>query len=190
MDAVIATISRIRGNSSSPNAKAEVQHHVGALVRNYPHLLADLQFSEEPVIYKGTLGHPTRIGPNSGLHRVVEAFAARIALAIFRATVGEPAPSNARIICRWDTNIGLDSDDALEDFLKAMGLPRTLIQGKKHVADQFRFWGSSASDEKGLFGCFAAFRDAFGVVCFIDTTDGEPLFEPMFQPGFLQGFQV
>jgi len=190
MDAVVAVVSRIRGNTASPNFGEELKHHLGALIRRNPHLLLHLEIESAPIMYNGALGHATHIGPDSPLHRVMDAFAARVALAIFRATQGIPAPASARIMCRWDTNVGLDNDEALEEFLQAMGLPRTLVQGRKHVAEQFRFWSATAADEPGLFGCFAAFRDAFGVIAFIDTKETEPLFEPMYQPGFLQDFAV
>lgn len=190
MDAVIGFVSRIRGTIPEPSSQAELKHHVDALVRRYPHLLEHLQVDSTPVMYNGSIGHVARIGKDSALHGVMDAFAARVALALYRLEKGQPAPVNARILCRWDTNVGLDNDAQMNEFLKAIGLPRTLVQGKKHVVEQFRYWPGTAADDPHLFGCFAAFRESFGITAFIDTRDGEPLFEPMFQPGFLQGFKV
>lgn len=190
MDAVIGFVSRIRGIEGKPNGKTEIERAVGALVRNYPHLLEHLQVNAQPVTYAGSTGHVAHVGPDSALHRVMDAFAARMGLAVYRAVKGKPAPTSARILCRWDTNVGMDHDPELNTFLQSMGLPQTLVQGKKHVADQFRMWPAMDANEPEIFGVVAVFRESFGIVCFVDTRAGKPEFEPMFQPGFLQGYKV
>jgi hypothetical protein len=167
-----------------------MERHVGTLVRRYPHLLEHLAFEAQPVSYNGEIGHVVHIGHESKLHSVMDAFGARMGLAGYRLIRGEPAPASARILCHWDTNVGMDNDQQLNDFLKSMGLAQTLIQGKQHVGDQFRIWLATDANEPGIFGAVAVFRESFGVVAFVDTREGEPEFEPMYRPGFLQGFKV
>lgn len=188
MDAVVAFVSRIRG--TEPGAEKEIRRHINAVLHRYPHLLEHIEMSEHAIEYNGAPGHPVHIGPDSGLHRVMDAFGARMGLAMYRLVLGQPAPSGARIAARWDTNAGLDSDETLNEFLKALGGARTLVQGSKHVADQFRYWTATVPDEPKLFGCVAVFREAFGVISFVDARDGEPAFPAMYEPGFLKGFKV
>lgn len=190
MDSVVGFVSRIRGTEGLPNSKAEMERHVGALVRRYPHLLEHLSFEAQPVVYNGSIGHVAHIGQDSKLHGVMDAYAARMGLAGYRLIKGQPAPASARILCRWDTNVGMDNDQELNAFLQTMGLPQTLVQGKQHVADQFRIWPATDANEPNIFGVVAVFRESFGIVAFVDTRDGEPEFEPMFVPGFLQGYKV
>lgn len=190
MDAVIGFVSRIRGIQGKPNGKAEIEKVVGALIRNYPHLLEHLHVDAKPVQYAGTTGHVAHIGPDSALHKVMDAFAARMGLAAYRQVKGEPAPASARILCRWDTNVGMDQDEELNKFLQSMGLPQTLKQGQKHVAEQFRVWPATDANEPEIFGVVAVFRESFGITAFVDTRAGNPDFDSMFQPGFLQGFKV
>jgi hypothetical protein len=190
MDSVVGFVSRIRGVEGKPNAKAEMEHHVGALVRRYPRLLEHLEIHAQPITYNGSIGHAAHIGPESALHGVMDAFAARMGLAAYRLIKGQPAPASARILCRWDTNVGMDHDPELNTFLQSMGLPQTLVQGKKHVAEQFRMWPATDANESEIFGVVAVFRESFGIIAFVDTRDGNSEFEPMYQPGFLQGYKV
>lgn len=131
MDAVIGFVSRIRGVEGKLNGKAEIEKAISALVRKYPHLLEHLQVDAQRVQYAGSIEYVAHIGPDSALHRVMDAFAARMGLAAYRQLKGPPAPASARIVCRWDTNVGLDNDEALNNFLQSLGLPQTLKQGKK-----------------------------------------------------------
>lgn len=190
MDAVIGFISRFLGTEPGSNSKKEMQNSIRPMFTRYPHLLEHFNVNAKQIMYHGAIGNLVKIGTESALKGVMNAFAARMGLALYRLTNGYPAPPNARIICRWHTNVDLDNNGPLNAVLESIGLPQTLVQGTKHVAAQFRFWPVTDANEPKLFGCVAVFRESFGITAFVDTRDGNPAFEATFQPGFLQGYKV
>ncbi len=187
MDAVVGLVSRIYG--AGGKSEFEVWKAARSVTSSFPHLFERFTLSDEQVTYHGAPGHVIEIEPESALNGVMNVFAARMVLALYRLQHSEPAPPSSRILCQWNTNVGLDSDADLDEFLRLLGLPKTLVQGRKSVADQFRFW--AANDAEGhLFAAVAAFRQSFGIIGFVDTREEGYAFEPMFRPGFLQGYRV
>nr|WP_295885142.1 hypothetical protein [uncultured Devosia sp.] len=112
-------------------------------------------------------------------------------MALHRETSGNVVGQEAGVAAHWLSNARLDENTAINEMLESLGHPRSLRQGAWHVADQFRYWTAIADDDEALFACFAAFREAFGIVAFVapDHRQLEGRGE-LFRPGFLKGFEI
>ena len=141
------------------------------------------------MLYRSRTAYPLRLGENEAFHRVVLAFAARLALGLYYETTQRIVPAGWWVVASWHTNHMLDQDEHLEGLLKLIGAPRTLTMGKHSVAQEFRYWGGAAVDAPDRFMVFAAFREAFGVLAIVSPPDDEHGEHPaVFRPGFLKGF--
>jgi hypothetical protein len=185
MDAVAGFASRVYGLVAGAETQKQLRSAAKAFSTKYPHLMADLT---NRGFHPSLQGQIIEVGPDSRLNYVLDAFAARMGLALFRETTGRPAPAHSHIYSEWRTNVSLDQDAALNVALAKHGHPRTLVQGVEHTMDQFRYWAATLEPNKFL--CVAAFRLAFGITAFIDASEPPDKTEPTFRPGFLKGFKV
>jgi hypothetical protein len=191
MDLVTAMMSRFLTEPKSPAEKADVQRLIRGFINNHRDLalLFDTSASR-PELLEGREVYPIPIRDPERLGRILNAFAARMGLALYHEHYGRPAPARAKIATRWYSNVNLFAGDYPEELLKAIGLPRTLVAGKKAVPHQFRYW--SAAPDETTFGMFAAFRESFGVLAIFKVDDDVALPEgaSFLQPGFLKGFVI
>lgn len=192
IDKVVAVISRIFPDPTTEQGRTDVRHHMGALFAWKPAFARSMfSIGDQETNYRGAQAHQMRMGANSPLHPVMDAFAARVGLALYREASGRAAGPQAGVAAHWLSNAQLDENAAVNEMLEQLGLPRSLRQGAWHVAEQFRYWTALADDGEAPFACFAAFREAFGIVAFVapDHHQLEGRGE-LFRPGFLKSFEI
>jgi hypothetical protein len=88
------------------------------------------------------------------------------------------------------TNVNILEDGLPQELLNLVGPPKTLRQGRRHVAEQFLYSGV-CSIERITSAHLATFRQSFAVIAFV-SEDGVVPDGPMhhgdavFSPGFLK----
>lgn len=190
MDAIVAMLSRLLAPPGKEPPKAETEKYIKGFLHNHPDMAAmfDTRSSYMPTDFEGREVHAIPVTDPARLANIVEAFGARLGLAMFSEAFGCPASKTASVRCRWYSNVQMFEGDYPEEFLQAIGLPRTLVMGEKSVTDQFRYWAAIGNANPAVFGCFSVFRESFGVLSIVreDIVDDE---DGVFHPGFLQGFR-
>ncbi len=190
MDAVVAMLSRNWPDPTTQEEREEASRHVSAFVRNFPHLAAALEFNERPVNYRGSTAYAALIPKSGPLAELMTAFSARVGLALFRERFRKAAPADSLVFSSWHPNAQLDGDEAIEEILRAMGPVKTIRQGRWEVSEQFRYWSAVPVDAPDHFGCFAAFRQSFGILAVIRPAAGDqPNTDYALRPGFLKSLR-
>jgi len=193
MDLVAGMISRLMPTPATEEGRAEVRKHIRGVINNHRELallFADQLRRGEEIDYGGVSATPVRVRDNPKLNRCLNAFAARIGFALHRELTGRRVPDGSGLVARWMSNVELDSNEALDGFLREVGNPWTLAAGRWHTTEQFRYWGAAPSDDPEAFACFAGFRRSFGI--FAATLRVAPEMPPVtlqFVPGFLRRFE-
>ncbi|WP_421761600.1 hypothetical protein [Devosia sp.] len=195
LDLIAAMASRIFPDPTTDIGKADVRKHIHGFVNNHPDLAAMFITGDEPALdWQGRQAYPIDVHSQPRLHRALNAFSARIGLALFRELTGGAVPRDSVAIARWYSNFELENESTIESLLHSLGAPRTLAMGRKNVLEQFRYWGGAATDDSSQFVSFAAFRESFGTLTIIRTADGPEVdledTQNAFRPGFLNGFKV
>lgn len=195
LDLIAAMASRIFPDPKTDTGRADMRKHIRGFVNNHPDLAAMFIMGDEPAFeWQGRQAYPIDVRSQPRLHRALNAFAARIGLALFRELTGNATPRGAVAIARWYSNFELENDSAIETLLQSMGAPRTLSMGRKNVVEQFRYWGGAPTDDASQFVSFAAFRESFGTLTVIHTDGASEVDlhenQNAFRPGFLRGFKV
>jgi len=192
MDLVVGVMSRLfNASDPAPDVEGDVQAHIRGFINNHPDIAALFDISNSPpVLLEGRIVHPISITDPDRISHILDGFAARFGLAMYREHTGGVAPASARIATTWYSNVDLFAGRYPQEFLQAVGNPRTLQMGRMHVAGQFRYWPALADEH--TFGVFAAFRESFGIMSIVRTDDEASLPEDavVLSPGFLKGFKV
>jgi len=191
IDLIMGWFTRIYPDPKTPEAEAKVREHIRGFINNHRDLAESVITGDEvEITYRGQPAFPLRLGANSPLHRVANAFTARLAIGLYYDATGTAVPNGWPIATKWYSNEQLDQGEELNRLLEELGAPRTLVMGKQAVPDQFRYWSAIPEDEPDSFFAFMAFREAFGAVAVIRRPSDEPSQqEGIFRPGFLKGFR-
>jgi hypothetical protein len=197
IDQLAAVASRLLFiGEETPEQRADTRRHIEGLVNNQPQLALAFRNARPASTLGGRTGYAISLDGQDRLHSAMRAFGARVGLALYRERVGQPAPSESVILARWYSNVQLEHDEQVENFIRSFGAPHTLVMGRQNVVEQFRFWGGPAGDDPTLFGAFAAFRQSFGVVAIISTDSASTGWDATalannasaYRPGFLKGY--
>jgi hypothetical protein len=192
IDLIIGMMSRIYPDPTTEAGRAASRNAIRGLINNHPDLAQVFVVGQKPPsIYKGGTAYPIRLDSDR-LDRVVRAFGARLAAGLYFDLIGKPIPPDWPIVVDWKTNFMLDQDQQLDELLRTIGAPRTLVMGKLAVPEAFRYWSGVPPDAPDQLIAFAAFRESFGVTMIVMlprqvegySRDNRVLFFP----GFLKGF--
>lgn len=195
-DLVSALIGRIHPDNPDPEAQKELRRLLSAAKNNVPGLLEEMMpptaqtklARQRYGLGSDDGGFLTIGGPLATAH--LEGFGARLGLAMhFEATskiLGKEGGVFVRIFSNVDLMEGKVPPEIFE-FLE----PSTLMQGRKSVADQFRY-GVRETDNGLATMSFASFRRSFAVLATTTTNlerfeDGQiPDVATPYRPGALQ----
>jgi hypothetical protein len=169
-DQVASLVGRFYPDPPTEVDKADVQKLFKAAVNNVPALLQEMQLTEaEQKVGLGGLSIPSEVGALRAdgpiLSSYMLTFAAKLGLALHFELHQEPLPISGGVLPLWYSNVQAAKGEIPEDLLAALPAPRTMMQGKKHVADQFQYsWATTEQREHSVL--FAAFRQSFAVAAF------------------------
>ncbi|MCA0245843.1 MAG: hypothetical protein LCH93_04415 [Proteobacteria bacterium] len=123
----------------------------------------------------------------------MNAFGARIALALHYKSTGRILPESGGVFARWQTNHSIIDNEVPETLMALLGTPQALEQGRKSTANQF-FYQSKAEQNGSQSAHFFAFRVSFSITAFAfddfnDMKDAWSMPDNLFRPGFLKVLQ-
>jgi hypothetical protein len=200
-DLVASLIGRFYPDPSTDVDKADVQKLLKAVANNVPGLLQEmyLRDAEQKVRLEG-ISMPSGAGVIRAdgpiLSSFMLTFAAKLGLALHFELHQESVPISGGVHPFWFSNIQAAKGEIPRELLATLDAPRTMTQGKKHVADQFQYsWATTEQREETLL--YAVFRQSFAVAAItakdrtwlqdrlaaIDRGGGKP---PVFAPGEVQ----
>jgi len=188
IDQIAATFSRLMPEPSTDAERADIWKYAQAMANNYPDIMQLFQggsdTGENMVIHIS--------GDNAArMHYAMNAFCARLAMALFQQRVGRPAGLDMRIYTTYYTAAEIHMGEVPDAIFQVMREPKTLRNGRRDAADQFLYdW--YYDDEGGeYFVTFASFRQSFCPFVMIkpDLMDFEIHGNKgaVFKPGFLKG---
>lgn len=108
-------------------------------------------------------------------HQAVGALARKLAKGIYYREASTPFPDNGCLLLNWFTNTDLlrDGKYVVFDLLKELqGTAPLLQRSGQYLNDQFEYKLSMSSD-KSIFALQARFGNAFGLVVFGSTSQGQ-----------------
>ncbi|QND63511.1 hypothetical protein HB777_06050 [Mesorhizobium loti] len=189
MDLIASVASRFQLDRSSEADKDELGNLVRSFSQNFPNLAAE--FGDYQPIVKGgrTVAFAVDIR-DAHINTVMEAFAARMALALYREIAGCALSSDGAIAIRWFSNADAMLGNIPQDFLDFLGQPETLKAGEKEMSSQFTYQYRALPENEAMV-LFVTFRTSFAFAAFVSVD--EKLIEKapkqkMFKPGFLKGW--
>jgi hypothetical protein len=191
MDNIVAMLSRLYPEATTRAARAEVNKYIAGFVNNHRDLADIFRSDGETIMFRGAPATMIDISKETRLNSAMSAFAARLGLALYRHTIGKPAPVHATVAARWYSNHDIELGEYPEEMVAAMGAPKSLQMGRQHVYPQFRYWAGTPPDSTDYFASFAVFRESFATICIIRTDVEALTIHPRaLHPGFLKGFRV
>ena len=166
-DQVASLVARFYPDPATDVDKADVQKLFKAAENNAPGLLQEMRLSdaEQEVGLKGI-----SMSPGAGALRAdgpilssyMRTFAAKLGVALHFEFHQEPVPISGGVHPIWFSNVQAARGEIPEELLATLPAPRTITQGKKHVADQFQYsWVTTEEREETLL--YAVFRQSFAV---------------------------
>lgn len=113
-------------------------------------------------------------------------FGAKLGMALHFAETGRIVPPAGAVEVIWYSNVQAYSGNVPTEFIKMFGPGKTLRQGQREVADQFRASSIIATDGT-LSAHIGVFRDSFAIIAFVaeDRTQLQHALKPV-SPGFLK----
>lgn len=161
---MIGLLSRIYPDANTPEALAALQKHGASVGKNFPSLILEMQASRNQE--RRALGNARVAAVAAGILNIggplarahLEKFGAKFAFAMHYHETGERVPDGGAVSSRYFTNMSVLDETFPADALAYFGEPKTLVQGAKHVGDQFQY--NSAKVEGGSVA-FAALRKSF-----------------------------
>lgn len=188
LDSIAAVLSRLFPTPTTDEQRADVRNHLTGLANNHPEIAAIFAAPDELVWWEGRLANVVHIEQADKLHKAMNAFAARMCLALYREVTGRAAPANAAIVSRWYSNYEVANGELPLDFATSLGSTRTLQMGKQHAFDQFKWAAAATSDSPHGFGYVATFRRSFAVSGAMWTNSTVEEYPEAYRPGFLKNF--
>lgn len=190
MDNIACAMSRLYPIADTEEQRSEIRKYIRALANNHREIALLFARHEDVIWWEGRLANVVHFPDESELNTAMNAFAARVGIALFYEVAGFALPPEASILCRWYSNYDVASEDFPTEFVESLGLIRTLSQGNANVFDQFKWAAARTADSGNGFGFVAAFRRSFVVsgAIWLDGRDTE--FPARYRPGFLREFEV
>jgi hypothetical protein len=194
-DLAIGLLSRISPDDWSDSQRVEMQKLLRGVRNNVPGLLEEMRPTTTSIkLFQesfGRLARPLGVPMDANgpiLNRIVERFAAKLGLALHFKSTRRIAPVGGAVHTRRFSNYQAAVGDMPHDFLRALGPPETLRQGRFNVGEQY-YHRSVTSLDGSLSAHFAAFRRAFAVAALV-SENAEAVAElppaGRFAPGFLR----
>jgi hypothetical protein len=138
------------------------------VANNVPGLLEEMwQSDAEQHLAEGSIPMP----PTGGsllrangpiLKSHILTFGGKLGLALHFELHKRPVPLTGGVQSIWFSNVQAAKGEIPRDLLAILPTPRTMQQGKQHVADQFQYsWVTTEEREHSLF--YAVFRQSFAI---------------------------
>lgn len=191
-----AMVCRMYPDSVSETEKGELVSLVRSVSNNCSGLLEELQ----PSFRQRKLARRVREFPSDAgvlncsgpiLNQAIRRFGAKIGYALHYQLYGTHIPPKGGVGVWWFTNYQALTGDMPHKLIDMLGAPKTLVQGRWEVGDQFRY-ASAGSKEGTISAHFATFRFSFAV-CAAAATDINMVCPPedvghveVFRPGWLR----
>jgi hypothetical protein len=189
MDLIASVVSRFFPNSKKDEHRAELQALMRQFVRRFPILAAEFK-DAKPVAKNGEIvGYAIKIA-SGGITSVMEAFAARMGLALYREISGTVLPASGGAAVRWFSNVDAMQGKMPGELIRIMGPDTTLKTGTKEVSEQFTYQ-YAATEHRSVVAVFVTFRFSFAFAAFMrtDATEFGEMDKHIFRPGFLKGWK-
>jgi hypothetical protein len=170
-DYVAGLVSRFYEPNEETDYVGELAEMFKSLSTNVPGLLEEMKMGRgaEKIAMKrlpaGFQGRGVKVGgPIMSKH--MQVFSLKMGLAMHFSATQRPLNENGIITVRWYTNYEKFTGDFPDEIMSIFQEPVTLVNGKKHVSDQFQY--SCQVSEDGNFGVyFASFRSSFSVFALV-----------------------
>jgi hypothetical protein len=194
LDQFAGFLCRSYPNPRTPEAHAESKKIVQSIANNFPHLLPTMRATAEQLaLAKDSDASAGALNISTEAHSIMVRFAARVAFALHFELCRAVIPEGGGVFVRWFTNEALVTNDVrLIEIASLVGPSRTLVQGRKSLADQFEY-RSQATEDGSMSLHVAAFRLSFGIEAYAarDVRDlapprPMPTHNRLFRPGFLR----
>lgn len=199
MDAVAALTARSWPNLETDDEREELQRLMGGVLRNVPPVADEIhrgfsfKASVPPEVATAVEGQEVIAMDFTVRRAVLDAFGARIALAMHYDLTGNALPEQGGVWVRTYTNVENIRGEALPAELdQVLGPTLALLQKGLTAEADFQMARRQLDDYAGT-GLFASFRQSFAflAVAYPDARDfPSPLQEDLFHPGFLIGYPL
>lgn len=199
IDAVAALTARSWPNLQTEEEREELKRLMGGVLRNVPPVAYELHrgftsASTVPPELAAVLGGQEVITIDFTVTRaILDAFGARIALAMHYDLTGRPLPEAGGVWVRTYSNTEQMRGEALPSELgHVLGPTLALMQKGLTAEDDFQFARRHLDDYAGT-ASFSTFRQSFALLAaaYPDADDfPSSLRDDLFRPGFLVGFPL
>jgi hypothetical protein len=198
LDLVAAVMSRIYPDFGGELEREEIGKLITGLARNVPTMGAELSRmigtgSDFEASLSAKLQRPVhalRIGPP--LHAALEAFTARMGLALHYELTGRILPESGAVAVRVFFNAEAISDGLPEEVLALIKSPRALRQKGLMAHKEFQWdWAFDSEDNASV--SFCTFRQSFATLAICAENEdfmGDEIADQLFRPGFLSGLPL
>jgi hypothetical protein len=198
MDAVAALTARSWPNLATDDEREELQRLMGGVLRNVPPVRDELArgyATQEavPSDIAAAVGEDVHVMDFTVRRAILEAFGARIALALHYDLTGSPLSEAGGVWAHVYTNVENLRGLALPEQLDGLLGPTIALMQKGLAAEKDFHCARHRLEEHAGTVSFSAFRQSFAVlaICYPAVDDFPPdLRDDLFQPGFLQGYPV
>jgi hypothetical protein len=133
-----------------------------AVANNVPGLLQEMMLSDaEQAAAKMPIGWALRAnGPI--LTSYILTFGAKLGLALHFELHKRPVPVSGGVLPIWFSNVQAVRGEIPTNLLAMLPTPRTMMQGKQHVGDQFQYSWTMTDDRQHTL-LYAVFRQSFAI---------------------------
>jgi hypothetical protein len=198
MDAVAALTARSWPNPSTDEERAELQKLMQGVLRNVPPVRDEMArgYAAQEAVpddIAALVGDQVHVMDFSVRRAILEAFGARLGLALHYDLTSMPLPEEGAVWTRAYTNVENFRGEALPRELDGVLGPTVALMQKGLTAENDFHCARRHLDDYSGTASFSAFRQSFAIlaVCYPVAEDFPvPLHDQLFRPGFLQGFPL
>jgi hypothetical protein len=192
-DLVASLMGRIYPDTKLETARSEIKRLLAAVGNNVPGLLQEMRVGAggQKLARRSIPNMPANTavlradGPI--LQRHMLTFGAKLGFALHFETLGTRVPDEGGVQPFYFTNVSAARGELPREVIDILPDRRTLMQGTKHVSDQFTY-SSVSTEEKRHNVFYAVFNDSFSIMAvsaldrteFLDAHAGD---HPLFAPG-------
>jgi hypothetical protein len=186
-------MGRIYPDTKLETARSEIKRLLAAVGNNVPGLLQEMQVGAggQKLARRSIPNMPANTavlradGPILQHHMLT--FGAKLGFALHFETLGTRVPDEGGVQPFYFTNVSAARGELPRGVIDILPDRRTLMQGTKHVSDQFTY-SSVSTEEKRHNVFYAVFNDSFSIMAvsaldrteFLDAHAGD---HPLFAPG-------
>ena len=172
---VAALLGRIYPDGATQSEREEMQRIMRAVRNNNPGLLEEMmpsprqerRFAQSgsslPIDAAGVLNCS---GPL--LNRSIQAFGAKLGLALHYANTGLVIPAAGGVAVRWYSNYDDLTGGIPRDLFQILGRRETLKQGRWNASEQFSY-AYAITENAEMAAYFSTFRKSFAVVSWVSA---------------------